>query len=111
MSTTDEDFLTPRGLLVQGSFVCDGPSFKEFQTAVDASLNLPYTQDRFMYWCGISQMGWNIVWPLLCPFSDPGIVSHNEKLFTQLNPIVNTCYAVSLPGSALAHDLFLSPRY
>ncbi|KAI9044979.1 uncharacterized protein KD926_010302 [Aspergillus affinis] len=85
MSTNDEDFLTPRGLLVQGSFVCDGPSFKEFQAAVDASLNLPYDQQGFMRWCGISLMGWSI-------------------LVTQLNPIVDTCYtavqAIQLLGYA-----------
>lgn len=85
MSTNDDDFLTPRGLLVQGSFVCDGPSFKDFQAAVDASINLPWTQDKFMQWCQISLSGWGYL---------------NEQLY----PIVDTCDiavdAINLLGSA-----------
>ncbi|KAH8425881.1 uncharacterized protein LDX57_003619 [Aspergillus melleus] len=73
MSADDEDFLTPRGLLVQGSFVCDGPSFKDFSAAVDASLELPYTQDRFEGWSGLSSMGWN-------------------ALISELHPILDICY-------------------
>ncbi|KAI9041617.1 uncharacterized protein KD926_006691 [Aspergillus affinis] len=91
MSANDEDFLTPRGLLIQDSFVCDGPSFKDFSKAVGASLELPYTQERFEYWSGLSGMGWNAVWPLLCPVCFP-ICAHDEKLISELHPILDICY-------------------
>ncbi|PLB43893.1 hypothetical protein P170DRAFT_468634 [Aspergillus steynii IBT 23096] len=84
MSSDDDDFLTPRGLLVEGSFVCDGPSFQDLQTAVNASLELPYTQDRFQYWSGISPMGWNI-------------------LNTYFIPLVDTCYSAVQSIQGLGH--------
>ncbi|KID96016.1 hypothetical protein MAJ_08011, partial [Metarhizium majus ARSEF 297] len=41
----DLDYLTPRGLLVNKNFVCQGPSFSSLFLAIDKMLNVPHSKE------------------------------------------------------------------
>ncbi|KAJ4864052.1 hypothetical protein T069G_00582 [Trichoderma breve] len=55
----DESFLSPRGLLVNNNsnFVCDGPNFSKLQQATQATLRLPYDDQRIRYVAGFTDKG------------------------------------------------------
>ncbi|KKO97278.1 hypothetical protein THAR02_10620 [Trichoderma harzianum] len=55
----DESFLSPRGLLVNNNskFVCDVPNFSKLQQATQATLNLPFNDQRIRYVVGFTDKG------------------------------------------------------
>ncbi|KHN97470.1 uncharacterized protein MAM_04485 [Metarhizium album ARSEF 1941] len=45
MMSVDLNYLTPRGLLVNKSFVCQGPSFSNLVLAIDKMIDVPYSKE------------------------------------------------------------------
>lgn len=41
----DLDYLTPRGLLVNKNFVCQGPSFSSLFLAINKMLDVPHSKE------------------------------------------------------------------
>lgn len=53
----DQEFLTPRGLLVNKSFVCEGPSFSRLIVAINNMMSVPYTKEQVLERFGFSNDG------------------------------------------------------
>ncbi|KAL6834910.1 hypothetical protein V8C40DRAFT_233086 [Trichoderma camerunense] len=73
-----DTFLSPRGLLVNNNsnFVCHGPNFSKLQQATQATLRLPYDDQRIRYVAG---------------FTDKGM----QELYSDiLIPIMDDCYKI-----------------
>ncbi|QYS94603.1 hypothetical protein H0G86_001932 [Trichoderma simmonsii] len=84
----DESFLSPRGLLVNNNsnFVCHGPNFSKLQQATQATLRLPYDDQKLRYVAGFTDKGMQELYSdVLIPIMDD---FYKVYTHSQLSPVI-----------------------
>ncbi|KAB8076622.1 hypothetical protein BDV29DRAFT_154485 [Aspergillus leporis] len=72
--STNTEFLSPRGLLIEDTFCCDGPSFRELYDALLSTQNLPASDDQICSKSGLTvteyRTLYTMVWPIVEKFQE-----------------------------------------
>ncbi|KAI0521853.1 hypothetical protein F5B22DRAFT_643438 [Xylaria bambusicola] len=80
-------FLSPRDLLINNKFCCDGPNFTELTNALWAAQDLPASEMMINYKTGLSENGiqalYSIVWPIVERFQEIQQSSANLRIGCQ----------------------------
>ncbi|KAI0453829.1 hypothetical protein F5B21DRAFT_504922 [Xylaria acuta] len=71
---SNEGFLSPRDLLINQKFCCDGLNFTELTNGLLAAENLPASETELRYKTGLSDTGiqalYTIIWPIVEKFQE-----------------------------------------
>jgi len=85
--SSNEGFLSPRNLLINQKFCCDGPTFTELTNALWAAQDLPASESMLGYKTGLSLTGiqalYSIVWPIVEKFQEIQRSSANLRIGCQ----------------------------